>query len=119
MSYPLLPLLATNYTTQVRVVRVVVHTPPTDDAYNHWSIYLLLEGEDGSIRINMRAIPRTINATVDLSKTSYVFPNSGLAYFDFPTRGRVQVRDLVRLIYRYQRHNYDMTPRGTGCRYWV
>lgn len=108
-------------TRRVITVRVVVHTtgaagPNTSD--NHWSIYLLIQG-DGSIRVNMRADPGYINGILDLSSHSYLMTNSAIQHWDFATVGIVRVCDIVSLIYNYARHDYDMSGGGSGCRYWV
>jgi len=107
---------------QVERVRVVVHTlgpagPTISD--NHWSIYLLLGGNEGSVRINMRADPGYIDGILEWTKQAYLLTNSAIRHWDFPKAKTFRVCDVAEHIRDAGRFRYDMSGGGSGCRYWV
>jgi hypothetical protein len=81
MSTVLSPIEVESDTRQVEIVRVVLHTlgpagPTIID--NHWSIYLLLAGNEGSIQINMTAEPDFINGILEWTHPAYLLTNSAI-----------------------------------------
>ena len=103
-------------------IRIVVHTlgpagPTMSD--NHWSIYLLLANDQGSIRMNMRANPEEVTGILSWSHQAYLLTTSALRHWDFPIFQSVQVRQVASALYQSGRHRYDMSGGGSGCRYWV
>ncbi|KAF2787665.1 hypothetical protein K505DRAFT_287539 [Melanomma pulvis-pyrius CBS 109.77] len=104
-------------------VRVVVHTtgplgPQSRQSHNHWSIYLLV-GNNESVRINMAASPGYITGNLEITPYNYTLTNSAIQHWDYAIINGVVVTHIVRLIYEYRRHLYDMSGGGSGCRYWV
>ena len=103
-------------------IRVVVHTlgpagPTISD--NHWSIYLVLQNDEGSVRINMRAEYDDPTGILEWSKQDYVLTNSAVRHWDFPAAQGLKVEHIARLIYGLGRQRYDMSGGGSGCRWWV
>ena len=122
MSTVVPPATVENDARQVEIVRVVVHTlgpagPTISD--NHWSIYLLLSGNEGSIRINMRAEPNFIDGILEWTKQAYLLTNSAIRHWDFPKVKIFRVCDVAKHIRDARRFQYDMSGGGSGCRYWV
>ena len=122
MSTKLEPRTVAVDTRRVDKVRVVVHTtgpagPTTSD--NHWSIYLLLGDNQGSVRINMRAEAGFINGILEWTLQAYQLTNSAIRHWDMPIIGTVRVCDIAQHIYNARRHQYDMSGGGSGCRYWM
>ncbi|KLJ11089.1 hypothetical protein EMPG_13609 [Blastomyces silverae] len=118
----------------VAQVRVVVHTtgkasPTTSD--NHWSIYLILQGNadspQESVRANMTSDLPHLTGKLVWRSHSFIRPSSALAHWDFETapvlaKGisrPIQVNDIAALIYTKGRHKYIMSGGGSGCRFWV
>lgn len=106
----------------VSIVRVVVHTlgpagPTISD--NHWSIYLLLGNDQGSVRINMRAEPGYLNGILEWTRQQYLLTQSAINHWDYPVAQGVQVCHIAHLVYSLGRQRYDISGRGSGCRYWV
>ena len=103
-------------------VRVTVHTygPKVDGAsWNHWSIYLILEDESGSVRSNMRAeFEGYDNGLLEWSDCPYTQTNSAIKHWDFACRADTTVQDIAGTIYGKGRERYDLKG-GKGCRYWV
>ena len=61
---------------KVTYVRVVAHTagpmgPNTPMSENHWSIYLLLAEDGGSVRMNIRADPGNTTGRLEWSILAY------------------------------------------------
>lgn len=106
----------------VTQVRVVVHTtgpagPTTSD--NHWSIYLILANNAGSVRINMRAEYDDPTGILEWTDHTYGLTSSAISHWDFPVGPGIQVLHVSRTIYSLGRHKYEMSGGGSGCRYWV
>ncbi|KAJ9253036.1 hypothetical protein DTO280E4_8389 [Paecilomyces variotii] len=119
---PIDPITVQHDVRPVDQVRVVVHTmgvsgPTTSD--NHWSIYLVLPNNTGSIRINMRAEYEDPTGLLEWTSHIYAVTTSAIKYWDFPAASGVQVAHIARLIYGLGRHKYEMSGGGSGCRYWV
>jgi len=94
-------------------VRVVVHTtrplgPQSRQSHNHWSIYLLVESDE-SVRINMAAPPVYITGNLEITPYNYTLTNSAIRHWDYVMINGVVVTHIVRLIYDYRRHLYDMS----------
>ncbi|PGH26904.1 hypothetical protein AJ80_01487 [Polytolypa hystricis UAMH7299] len=119
------PLTSTEVQTDSSLVthaRIVVHTlgavtPQTSD--NHWSIYLTLPDNAGSIRINMRANFGDPTGILDWTKQTYTLANSAIQHWDFPLALGTTVGHIARLIYGNRRERFDMSGGGSGCRWWV
>lgn len=108
----------------VRRARVVVHTtgrlgPQTPMSDNHWSIYLILAHNGGSVRLNMRANPGDPRGILELSSLAYTKPRSALNYWDYKMREGITVRQVGQLLVQYGRDRYHMSGGGSGCRFWV
>lgn len=119
---PIDPTTIQHDTRPVAQVRVVVHTtgasgPTSSD--NHWSIYLVLANNAGSIRINMRAEYGDPTGILEWTSHAYTVTNSAIKYWDFAAAPGIQVSHISRLVYNLGRHKYDMSGGGSGCRYWV
>jgi hypothetical protein len=122
MSTPLTPEAVAQDQRVVNDVRVVVHTlgpagPTISD--NHWSIYLLLADDQGSVRMNMRADPGYVNGTLSWTRQAYLLTQSAIRHWDFHVAQGVQVRHIAGLIHQLGRQKYDMSGGGSGCRYWM
>lgn len=104
-------------------IRIVVHTMGLqgwEKSRNHWSIYLVEEEENVSVRLNMTlAQGSDDNGTLFVTRHNYTVTNSQLHYFDFTTMSNITVGHIMGLIYQRGRQNYEMTGSGNGCRYWV
>jgi hypothetical protein len=92
-------------------VRTVVHTtgasgPTTSD--NHWSIYLILANNTGSVRINMRAEYGNPTGLLEWTPHTYALTTSAIRHWDFPAASGIQVAHISRLIYSLGRHKYEM-----------
>lgn len=108
----------------VEGVRVVVHTtgwlgPGTPMSDNHWSIYLILAGNEGSVRLNMRANYGERDGIFECLSLPYTVAKSALKYWDYQLRGNITVDHIYRLIVGYRRDQYRMSGGGSGCRFWV
>ena len=102
-------------------IRVVVHTtgplgPQSQQSHNHWSVYLLI-GNERSVRINMAASPGYITGNLEIRQYDYGLTNSAIRHWDYATVSGVVVSHIVKLIYDYRRHLYNMSRGGSGCRY--
>ena len=106
----------------VLTVRVVVHTLGSegfDKSKNHWSIYLILEG-NRSVRLNMYLADGLHEyGSFSVRPHSYTVTTSCLTYFDYNVREGLTVGGCLDLIYANRRQNYRMTGTGNGCRFWV
>ncbi|KAJ5398539.1 hypothetical protein N7465_009028 [Penicillium sp. CMV-2018d] len=103
-------------------VSVVVHTlgqagPTTSD--NHWSIYLILADNSGSVRVNMAAEYGDTTGHLVWTNHSYALTTSALKNWDFVTTPGTTVASIAMLIYAKGRDKYQMSGGGSGCRYWV
>lgn len=108
-------------TRRITKFREVVHTlgaagPNTSD--NHWSLYLVLERDQGSVRVNMRAEAGFIDGILDWTVQAYTETASRIQYWDYEAGNGARVCDIVDMIYRNGRHLYDMSGGGSGCRWW-
>lgn len=109
----------------IRKVRLVTHTlgiasPAT--SHNHWSIFFIIseqEQEEDSVRVNMTA-PDYDKLTGDLQwgDHNYVLSNSTIQYWDIPVTSPFTVAQVVSLLFGLNRHDYDMSGGGSGCRWW-
>ncbi|KZF19910.1 hypothetical protein L228DRAFT_263242 [Xylona heveae TC161] len=104
-------------------VRFVVHTMGLagwDKSRNHWSIFLVLQGESSSVRLNRSlANGSDENGTFSVTSHPFVLSDSRLTYFDYDTCPGLLVGHCLNLIYTKRRNNYRMTGSGNGCRFWV
>ncbi|OAX81502.1 hypothetical protein ACJ72_04160 [Emergomyces africanus] len=104
-------------------VRFVVHTMGLagwDKSRNHWSIYLILQGETSSVRLNMSlANGGDENGIFSATSHPYALSDSRLTYFDYGTCAGLKVGHCLQLIQAKGRTRYRMTGSGNGCRYWV
>ncbi len=103
-------------------IRIVVHTtgpagPVTSD--NHWSIYLLLAENGGSVRVNIRAEFGDPTGRLEWTKQAYTLTHSAIRHWDFQVVGEVHVKDIAEHIYSLRRERYDMSGGGSGCRWWM
>ena len=108
-------------TRPIKKFREVVHTlgpagPSISD--NHWSLYLILEPGQGSVRVNMRADPGYVDGILDWTVQAYTETNSKIRCWDYLGKNGVRVCDIVDVVYRNGRHLYDMSGGGSGCRWW-
>ncbi|TAQ83219.1 hypothetical protein B7494_g8458 [Chlorociboria aeruginascens] len=107
--------------------RVVVHTtdlmaPNSPMSDNHWSIYLLLENNMGSIRFNMREgsgaeVDNQQNTTRVLECTTHqdAMPSSRLDSWDYAVPG-IDVGWMCTVLWNQV---YELSGGGSGCRWWV
>lgn len=110
----------------VVTIRFIVHklgSPIGWDAFcNHWSIYLILANEEGSVRFDMSR-PRNANVwSFTATHHPTTLPDSHLTHFDYPTCPGLQVRHCLDLIHKNARQNYRMTlpsSSGDGNRFWM
>jgi hypothetical protein len=103
--------------------RFVVHTiglAGWNKSRNHWSIYLILAGEISSVRLNMSlASGNDENGTFTTTLHQYALTTSSLRYFDYNVHPGLTVGQYISLIITKERHMYQMTDSGNGCRFWV
>lgn len=100
-------------------IRVVAHLSQDIGGMseNHWSIYLLLEG-DASVRLNMTAEYGNTTGTLVVNEFSYQLTSSALRHWDYNVVPGVTVQ-MVRDVVRFQgRDRYQFSGGGSGCRYW-
>src|SRR5262245_22721476 len=98
-------------------IRVVVHTlgpmgPQSQQSDNHWSIYLLV-GNNQSVRINMAAERGYITGNLEINKYNYTLTSSAVKHWDYETVSGLAVSHIVKLIYDYRRHLYNMSGGGS------
>lgn len=100
-------------------IRVVVHTGGAkDESDNHWSIYLLLRS-GGSVRANMVTGYGETEGRLEWSDLAYPLTNSAIKHWDFQVAMDTEVQHVARTIYQYNRHRYQFSGGGSGCRFWV
>lgn len=103
-------------------VRIVVHTTgswPNGMSDNHWSLYLLLKNESGSVRMNMTAAFDDPTGTLEWTSPSYKLTRSSVNYWDYDFVFNVSVKTVYKMILDKNRHQYTMSGGGSGCRWWV
>ena len=105
-------------------VRVVVHTlgpwPNREMSDNHWSIYLILAKNSGSVRMNMKAELDDPKGTLEWSPNlPYTKTNSAIQHWDYNVSPGVTVGSVYGLVMEKGRDQYNMSGGGSGCRYWV
>lgn len=108
----------------VERVRVVVHTlgpwPNGTMSDNHWSIYLILASNGGSVRMNMKAELDDPKGTLEWSPSlPYILTSSAIQHWDYVVNPGVKVANLYGLVMGKARHQYSMSAGGSGCRYWM
>ncbi|MCJ1437624.1 hypothetical protein MMC27_007011 [Xylographa pallens] len=107
----------------VEKVRIVVHTtgPWLNGTMsdNHWSVYLLLREDAGSVRMNMTAELDDPKGGLVWTSLIYSLTNSAIKNWDYKAVNGIQVAHICRLIEEKGRDNYDMSGGGSGCRWWV
>ena len=113
-----------NDARRVSSVRVVVHTlgvwPNRMMSDNHWSIYLLLTDEDGSVRINMTAELGDPKGRLEWSPNlGYALSASAIQYWDYSLDSGLTVAKVYNLIIGNRRDEYLMAGGGSGCRWWM
>ena len=105
-------------------VRVVAHiTGPWPNGRmsdNHWSIYLILAEDEGSVRINMSAALDETEGHLEWSPSlAYTMSNSAIKNWDYETVPRISVKQIYSVVITKGRDKYNMSAGGSGCRYWV
>ncbi|KKZ65485.1 hypothetical protein EMCG_08675 [[Emmonsia] crescens] len=107
-------------TRHVSYIRVVVHTAGgAKDGYdNHWSIYLLLQWGE-SVRANIATDYGETAGRLEWSNLGYLLTTSAIKHWDFPVAMAIEVQHVARTIYLYNRHQYQFSGGGSGCRFWV
>ena len=113
-----------NDARSVKSVRVVVHTlgvwPNGTISDNHWSIYLLLENNQSSVRMNMRAESGNPKGILEWSPNlAYTLHTSAIQHWDYSFISGVTVANVYDLIMRNRRDQYKMSGGGSGCRWWM
>lgn len=112
-----------NDSRMVMSVRVVVHSTgawPNLMSDNHWSIYLLLGNDAGSVHMNMIVEDQDdVTGTLKLRSLTYGLTTSQIRYWDFETVTDVTVENIVKIIKKNGRDKYEFSGGGSGCRYWV
>jgi hypothetical protein len=105
----------------VQRVRVVAQTagpvgPNTSN--NHWSIFFLISNTK-SVRSNMTVRQYgDINGELQWEQQDYILTNSAIDHWDFSVASSFRACDIASLFYALNRHEYDMAPGGSGCRWW-
>ncbi|KKZ62274.1 hypothetical protein EMCG_00441 [[Emmonsia] crescens] len=86
----------------VAKVRFVVHTMGLagwDKSRNHWSIYLILQGETSSVRLNMSlAHGGDENGTFSATSHLFALSDSRITYFDYETCAGLKVLEMAVVI---------------------
>ena len=113
-----------NDTRSVQGVRVVVHSsgiwPNGNMSDNHWSIYLLLQDNDSSVRMNMRAESNNPRGILEWSPNlAYTLTASAIKHWDYSFKSGVTVAKVYNLIMGNRRDQYRMSGGGSGCRWWM
>ncbi len=108
----------------VERVRVVVHTlgawPNGTMSDNHWSIYLILANNGGSVRMNMKAELDDPKGTLEWSTNlAYTLTNSAIEHWDYMVNPGVTVANMYGLVIGKGRDQYSMSGGGSGCRFWM
>lgn len=106
---------------RITMFREVAHTTGPlgpNISENHWSLYLILEPQQGSVRINMTAEKGYIDGILEVTVQAYTESNSRVAHWDYPANKEVRVKDIIDKIYKHGRHLYTMSGGGSGCRWW-
>ncbi|EEQ83372.1 hypothetical protein RJZ56_007390 [Blastomyces dermatitidis] len=95
----------------VAKVRFVVHT--MGKSRNHWSIYLILQGETSYVRLNMSlANGGDENGTFSATLHPYALSDSRLTYFDYHTCANPKVLEMAVVIECMGTVFLDMTSQG-------
>ena len=109
---------------QISLVRVVVHKVHGDiqEHDNHWSVYLILDDKQDSLRLDMTAQPaRTPGklGRVIWTNHSKTFFSPGIQHWDISICYGFTVGEIGSLVYSNKRDKYDMSGGGTDCRSWT
>lgn len=86
---------------------------------NHWSIYLIILGEEQAVRMNMTAEIRDPKGTMIWSSLNYVASTSTIQKWDFQVASGHSVKHIYQLMMGLGRDWYNMSGGGSGCRWWV
>lgn len=115
-----------NLNAKIIAVRIVVHTTgyrQTHDGRsgNHWSIFLILEGQETlkSVRLNMMGDGLDYSGHLQVTDKKFHSTTSRLEEFDYPVASGRTVMDFCTLIRGNRLDRYMMTGTGNGCRFWV
>lgn len=107
----------------VQKVRVVVHStgtwPNNKMSDNHWSIYLVLADDEGSVRMNMWAQLDDPTGRLQWSPLGYTMTHSAIKSWDYQTVIGTSVKKVYTVVMSNGRDKYEMSGGGSGCRYWV
>lgn len=120
-------LTKADYSLRVRKIRATIHTVGkvfNDDprSGNHASVFLLLEDNVSSIRLNMKKSgPTAKKGTLISSFCPYIHSNSSLRDFDLSiTKEGLTVYHVMYLLVNVNtRNEYWLSHNGLGCRFWV
>jgi hypothetical protein len=114
--------MSTNNQIVVKI-RFVAHTMGLDGwdfSRNHWSIFLILQNEAQSVRLNIFLADFTDeSATFTVTSHNYIMSASTIIYFDYIPCLGLTVHHILQMIHTKGRHRYRMTSSGKGCRFWV
>lgn len=114
------PQVALQDARQTQQLRVVAQTMGHvgQNSENHWSIFLLTSNNQ-SVRSNM-ATPKYGDPTGELQweQQPYALTNSAISHWDFPIAANTRICDVASLLYGLNRHSYEMSGGGSGCRWW-
>lgn len=110
--------------TFIRKLLVVVHIRGAASPHyidNHWSIYMILQGDtQASIRMNMRQMEDDNPAGMLVwSEHDYWVPKSAIRIWELGVPDSLCVSHVATLLYEKDRDLYDFSGGGFGCRHWV
>ncbi|TAQ83449.1 hypothetical protein B7494_g8224 [Chlorociboria aeruginascens] len=101
---------------EVVFLRVIAHQ--TSVAINSWSIYLLLENDTGSIRLNMVQENPRARGHVEVTENDFIMPTHGVANWDYELRSSYSVGWICSTLWAENYTSFDAIG-GSGDRWWV
>lgn len=116
------PSVATD-TRVISHIRVVVHDASSHSksfktTRNHWSIYLILYNQAGTVRVNMTMSEHNTEI-LEWTLLSYPLSLSKIQDWDFQVVGNITVSNFYQLMHENGRHRYMMGGRGNDVRSWM
>lgn len=86
---------------------------------NHVSVFLLLEGNQGAVRLNMRTEESDPTGVLVWSEEPYQLSNSQTTHYDYQLRYTMQVSALYAWIRSWGLQRNVFSGGGSSCRFWV
>lgn len=110
-------------TRKISHIRIVVHDASSrakslKTTRNHWSIYLILLNQAGTVRVNM-TMSESNTEILEWTLLSYPLSLSKIQDWDFKVVSNITVGKFYKLIHDNGRHRYVMGRQIDGDRFWM